>query len=209
MKNKKLFLGIAAITAAAVLAGCGSIPKMEPQQEMESQLQQKVDEMEDKLSELLGVDAIDQESVPAAEEKNETEPSSEEAASEEDPEESGPPKSGGYEIDGIDVTYYTKVHNDKTGNWRLAVIYDGADLNSYAADFYKFFVTDDSEVFGIVNLGLKTSTLISPAMGDWLDISVMEYQDGEEHDANKLYSGMELQHYWLNMKTGETDYDLD
>ena len=50
------------------------------------------------------------------------------------------------EVDGITVLFYEKVHNDVTGNWRLAVIYDGSDLNSYVGDFYKAYVKDDSEV---------------------------------------------------------------
>lgn len=119
------------------------------------------------------------------------------------------PGTGSYEVDGINVLYYNSVRNDVTGNWRLAVVSTGADLNDYALDFYNYFVRDDSEVFGIVNLGLKTSTLITPVMDDWYDIQITEYQSGEEHDANMLYGGMALDNYWLNAKTGEVDRDLN
>ena len=115
------------------------------------------------------------------------------------------PESGTYEIGGIRVTYYSTVHNDKTGNLRLAVIYDGSDLNSYVADFYKDFVVDDAEILGIVNLGLKTVVRVDEIMEGWLDVTISEYTDGEEHDAIKLFSGDLLNHYWINMETGEID----
>ncbi len=116
-----------------------------------------------------------------------------------------PIKSGTYEIDGISVTYYDNVQNDVTGNWRLGVIYDNSDLNSYVVDYYNYFCQDDSEVHGIVNLELNTTTLISRVMSDTLDISITEYLDGEEHDAKLLYSGNVLEHYWINMDTLETE----
>ena len=124
-------------------------------------------------------------------------------AAEDDP--NAPHPGGVFTIDGINVTYYDDVLNDTTGNWRLAVIADGSDLNDYVVDFYKEFIRDDSEVFGIVNLTQKTSAQISRIDDEWLDISVTEYQPGEEHDAKQLYGGMELGHYRINTKTGEID----
>ena len=34
-------------------------------------------------------------------------------------------------------------------------------------------------------------------MGDMLDVTVYEYVDGEEHDADKLFSGMLLKQYFV------------
>ena len=85
------------------------------------------------------------------------------------------------------------------------MISDSADLKSYVVDYYKFFCRDDSEVHGIVNLGLGTTARISKVMSDTLEVSVLEYQDGEEHDAKLLYSGDELERFWINMETLEVD----
>ena len=122
-----------------------------------------------------------------------------------DAEEAGPVENGYYDLNGINVLYYDSVRNDTTGNWRLGVIYDGSDLKSYVVDYYKFFCRDDSEIHGIVNLGLKTTAQISKITDDTLEITVTEYQDGEEHDANLLYSGPILERYWINTKTLEVD----
>lgn len=115
------------------------------------------------------------------------------------------PPSGSYEINDISVTYYAEIENDATGNWRLAIIDDTSDLKNYVGDFYKKFVTNNSEILGIVNLGLKTTTRISMIMPGTLDITIMEYINGEEHDANILYSGKMLDHFWFNIETGEVD----
>ena len=117
----------------------------------------------------------------------------------------GPVTGGVYEVDGISVNYYSQVPNDATGNWRLGVVYDDTDLKEYVVDYYNYFCRDDIEVHGIVNLGLKTTAAISKVMSDTLDVTVMEYVDGEEHDADLLYSGAELERYWINMETGEVD----
>lgn len=118
-------------------------------------------------------------------------------------------EAGANEVDGISVTYYDTVRNDNTGNWRLAVIADSSDLNDYVADFYKEYITDDAQLLGIVNLTLNTTTRVKRIMGDWLEVTVMEYQDGEEHDAKMLFGGDVLKTYWINSETGEVDENLD
>jgi len=128
------------------------------------------------------------------------------SAPQEDEAETG---SGANEVDGISVTYYDTVRNDNTGNWRLAVIADNSDLNDYVVDFYKEYITDDAQLLGIVNLTLNTTTRVKHIMGDWLEVTVMEYQDGEEHDAKMLFGGDVLKTYWINSETGEVDEDLD
>jgi len=189
MKKKLLTAALVSALAAGILSGCGK--KIEP---IETD---PVPPMTDAVTE-----------TPVTETPATTEAVSEVATTEvAQPEAQGDvaPVSGTYEVDGINVLYHDNVRNDVTGKWRLAVIADGSDLNNYVADFYKYFVRDDSEIFGIVNLTLRTSTLVTPVKEDWLDITITEYQDGEEHDANALYGGASLGEYWINTKTGEID----
>ena len=110
-----------------------------------------------------------------------------------------------YTINDIDVIFFKNVKNDKTKKWRLAVISDDSDLNDYVIDFYKKFISDKSDIFGIVNTKKSIVANVSNITDDWLDISVTEYQDGEENDASLLFGGKELEHYWINSETGEID----
>ena len=203
MKKKVIAALLVSVLTVSLASGCGS-----EYQQAYDDFQKQVDEQAAEMQKEIDKQVAESTSETAAPEPEETETEAPQdtASDEETKDESEAPKTGSYEVDGIDVTYYATVHNDKTGNWRLAVIYDGSDLNDYVADFYKKFVTDESnEVFGIVNLGLKTTTRVDRAMEDWLDISITEYQDGEEHDAAALYGGEQLKHYWINEKTGEVD----
>ena len=207
MKRKSVVAMLLAISVLS-FAGCGSEYQKAYDEaqaevdrqaaEMQKEIDKQVAEMTNSSSSEQGTDVPD-DNVGNIETSQADEPAPDTV--EDNQEQTEYPK----EVNDISVTFYKTVRNDSTGNWRLAVIYDGSDLNSYVGDFYKAYVKDDSEVFGIVNLGLKTSTRVSRVMDNWLDVSVMEYQDGEEHDANLLFSGDELSHYWIDMETGEID----
>lgn len=168
-----------ACITALFVGGCGSNPKNEPVSEPQEQ------------------QAVTQSAEQPAS-----------GAPQEDNAETGA-EDGANEVDGISVTYYDTVRNDNTGNWRLAVIADSSDLNDYVVDFYKEYITDDAQLLGIVNLTLNTTTRVKRIMGDWLEVTVMEYQDGEEHDAKMLFGGNVLKTYWINSETGEVDENLD
>ena len=208
MKKKVIATLLISTLATSVFAGCGSeyqqayddFQKQVDEQaaEMQKEIDKQVAEITNSSSSEQTADAPD-DNVGNIEASQADEPAPDTV--EDNQEQTEYPK----EVNDISATFYETVRNDSTGNWRLAVIYDGSDLNSYVGDFYKAYVKDDSEVFGIVNLGLKTSTRVSRVMDNWLDVSVMEYQDGEEHDANLLFSGEELSHYWIDMETGEID----
>ena len=209
MKRKLVTALLLSVVSAATLIGCGNSEFDQAYKDAQAEAEQQAAEMQAEIDKqvedmLNGSDTEASETDTKADEKADEASENEEKPSETEDSTSAP-TTGTYDVDGISVTYYAAVHNDKTGNWRLAVIYDGSDLNDYVVDFYKKFVTDDSEVFGIVNLGLQTTARISPVMEDWLDITVTEYQDGEEHDADLLFGGDELKHYWINAKTGEID----
>ena len=77
----------------------------------------------------------------------------------------------------------TNVPNDVTGNWRIASIAENIEMQDYALDYYKEYFKSDDEIHAIVNFNYKTTTKIS-VMGNLLDVSVYEYVDKEEHDAN-------------------------
>lgn len=107
------------------------------------------------------------------------------------------------EVDGIGVRFRKSINDDVTGKWRVAIISDSSDLNAYVVDFYKAYIKDSSELLGIVNHDLKTTTCVRNFLGDWLDISVHQYQPGEENNAKLLFGGKLLDNYWINMVTGE------
>lgn len=94
-----------------------------------------------------------------------------------------------------------KVPNDVTGNWRVATMAENVEVQDIALDYYKKYFSNDDEIHAIVNFNYKTTTKIS-VMGDLLDVSVYEYVDKEEHDANLLFSGMLLKEYHVNKETG-------
>lgn len=205
---KKRVLALVMAAALVTVGGCGSSEMADSYKDALSQAQEEFDaEYEKQLAALEGSSADSESSeaetsAPVQEEAGSTEsPAPEETEADPD----APVESGTYEVDGIRVMYYASVRNDSTGNWRLGVISDSADLKSYVVDYYKFFCRDDSEVHGIVNLGLGTTARISKVMSDTLEVSVLEYQDGEEHDAKLLYSGDELGRFWINMETLEVD----
>lgn len=195
MKKKLLSVALA-FTLLFSVSGCGSTSSDEAS-----------DQPQQETVETSKVETEPEAPTEAPEEPSEEsqEPTETPAPTETDATEDGPVSTGSYEVDGISVTYYANVRNDTTGNWRLGVIYDSSDLNSYVVDYYNFFCRDDSEIHGIVNLGTETTVRISKVMSDTLEISVMEYVDGEEHDAKLLYSGDELERYWINMDTLEVD----
>ena len=71
-------------------------------------------------------------------------------------------------------------------------------------DYYKAYFTNDDEIHAIVNFYNNTTTKISVA-GDCLDLTIYEYVDGEEHDSNKLFSGLLYNEYTVNKKTGKVE----
>lgn len=205
---KKKLVVVLLVSTMIAIGGCGSEYQKaydEAQAEVDRQAAEMQKEIDRQVAEMTNGSATEQTAdVPEDNVGSIEDVQSEEsgpATEEKEPEQEEYPK----EVDDISVTFYETVRNDSTGNWRLAVIYDGSDLNSYVGDFYKTYVKEDAEILGIVNLGLKTSTRVSHIMDNWLDVTVMEYQDGEEHDANLLFSGEELSHYWIDMETGEID----
>ena len=101
--------------------------------------------------------------------------------------------------------WYDSVRNDVTGNWRCLVVVTPETMESHAADYYKAYFTDDSEIHIIENLQLQTCSKIVVVYPGTLDVTVYEYVDKEEHDAKLMCSGMVLGQYSVNIETGEVE----
>lgn len=113
--------------------------------------------------------------------------------------------SGSYDIIGEDFKFSDNVRNDVTGNWRISLIASSKDPTEYALDYYNTLFSSDDEIHAVVNFTLNTTTKISVLYEGMLDVTVLEYVDGEEHDANLLFSGNLLKEYWINTETGEVE----
>lgn len=96
------------------------------------------------------------------------------------------------------------VRNDKTGKWKISSIAENIEIQEYAESYYKTYFKNDAEIHAIVNFSNNTTTKIS-VMGNILDVSIHDYVDGEEHDANLLYSGTLLKQYFVYLDTGEIE----
>lgn len=94
------------------------------------------------------------------------------------------------------------VRNDTTGKWKIVSIAEPVDVSQYATEYYGSCFKDDSEIHAIVNFTYKTTTKIAYTAG-MINVTVYEYVDGEEHDANKLFSGMKLSDDFYNAESGD------
>ena len=114
-------------------------------------------------------------------------------------------ESNSYDICGEVFHFSNSVKNDVTGNWRISLISSSKEPTEYAVDYYNTLFSTNDEIHAIVNFTLKTTTRISVLYEGMLDVTVLEYVDGEEHDAKELFSGMVLSQYWINTETGEIE----
>lgn len=74
----------------------------------------------------------------------------------------------------------------------------------YALSYYESEFRNDNEIHGIVNFTYNTTTKIS-VMENVLDVTVHEYVPGEEHDTDILFSGMQLQEYFVYLDNGDIE----
>ncbi len=114
-------------------------------------------------------------------------------------------KSGSYDIAGETFQFSDSVINDITGKWRLSLIASSKDTTEYAIDYYNTLFNSNDEIHAIVNFSKNTTTKISVLYDGMLDVTVYEYVDKEEHDANILFSGMLLKEYFINIETGDIE----
>ena len=114
-----------------------------------------------------------------------------------------PVKSGTYTLPcGMELQFYDSVHNDVTGNWRRAATSDSFVPTDYALEYYQAMFSSDSEIHAVWNTALGTTTRIRVSGSD-LDVTTMEYVEGEELDAKLLFSGTVLNTATIDIQTGK------
>jgi hypothetical protein len=103
------------------------------------------------------------------------------------------------------LVWFGDVQNDVTGKWRLSEYASSDTQETFAVEYYNAFFESDDEIHAVINFTNNTTGKISKIMDDTLDVTIQEYVDGEEHDANELFSGMLLKEYWVTISTGEIE----
>lgn len=98
----------------------------------------------------------------------------------------------------------SKVQNDVTGNWRISTIAENIDIEYYALDYVKHYLHNKSQVHAIVNFTRNTTTSIKK-YGNIIYIDIYDYVKGEEHDANRLFTGTLLQQYFVYIDNGDIE----
>lgn len=105
----------------------------------------------------------------------------------------------------ISTSKPTKVRNDVTCNWKLSTIATTDNILEYAKNYYDNNFTSDDEIHAIVNFTLNTTACVSSLFDNIINVTIHEYVDKEEHDANKLFSGMVLGDYWIYLDNGDIE----
>lgn len=116
--------------------------------------------------------------------------------------ESSEKNSGSYTLPcGLELFFEKTVRNDVTGKWRIAKTASSLVVSENAVEYYNEMFSSDDEIHGIWNATLNTTTKISKS-SNLLFVDTYEYVDGEEHDANLLFSGMLLTSEIIDINTG-------
>lgn len=108
------------------------------------------------------------------------------------------------DIEDLDPLFFKSVNEDKTGNWRYATIASNEDIEYYVLSYYKKYFQADNEVHAIIDFTRKTTTRINSS-GGVLTVSILDYVDGEEHDANLMFSGQLLKTYYIYTDNGDIE----
>lgn len=108
-------------------------------------------------------------------------------------------------VKNIDGTFArNKVRNDVTGNWRVSTIYADVQIVDYVMDYYKWKFYSDKEIHCIVNFYNNTTTEIT-CYDNNLYVTVFDYVQGEEYDANIMFSGTVLENYIVYKDNGDIE----
>ena len=113
--------------------------------------------------------------------------------------------SGDYDIAEISFQFSDFVQNDSTGRWKISLISSSKEVTDYSIEYYNTLFSSDDEIHAIINSASNTTNKISLLYPGMLDITVYKYVNGEESDANILFSGVLLNEYFINTETGEIE----
>lgn len=108
------------------------------------------------------------------------------------------------DISELDPVFWKSVVNDVTGKWRYATISNDVNIQDYVLSYYKEYFKSDDEVHAIINFANNTTTRINSG-GDRLLVTVLDYVDGEEHDAKKMFGGTPLESYCVYLDNGDIE----
>ena len=97
----------------------------------------------------------------------------------------------------------SKVRNDTTGNFKKVTTNGEIKIPEDAIKYYNEHMTDD-EVHYIIDFSKNTTTNINEMAGI-LFVTVYEYQEKEEHDANTIGNGELLKEYHIDIDSGEIE----
>lgn len=104
---------------------------------------------------------------------------------------------------GFPVQFSATYRDDQYDTWRLAEISEDINFEEYALDYYHHYFQSDKEIHFVINFARNTTTRITSLGGSILDLTIKEYVDGEEDDANLACSGALLSRYQIDVKTGD------
>ena len=104
-----------------------------------------------------------------------------------------------------DYVLNESIRNDTTGSWKSVLVAEKLDVVKNAVDLYDYYFDDNKTILAVINMSTKTTAKISVLYDGTLDITIYDYVDGEEHDANLMFSGNVLSEYWVTIKDGKAE----
>ena len=218
MKKKIIVVMLAITLVATYITGCCASTYQDSYDEAKKQVDEQAAEMQKEIDKK--VDEImngDKESEAEKPEKQTTPTSDSESKSvkqdeTEKTEEENTEKTetkeitaGAHDIAGATFYFSKSVNNDVTGKWRISTVNTSMSAEEYAAEYYKELFASNDEIHGIVNFALNTTSRITVLDSKTLDVAIIEYVDGEDHDAKELFSGMTLANYQVNIESGKAE----
>jgi|SRR5690625_793626 len=85
------------------------------------------------------------------------------------------------------------VRNDSTGNWKKSKFAESVDIEEYLLSYEELHM-EEGEIHFIINFNYNTTTVVNK-MNGVLYVDIHEYEKKEEHEADKIGSGMLLKSY--------------
>lgn len=103
----------------------------------------------------------------------------------------------------IDGTFSRNdVRNDVTNSWKVSTIAADVSMEDYAFSYYNRYHPQENVVEAVINFTRNTSTCMV-LQGEYIDISIYDYVDGEEHDAKQMFTGTLLKEYKVYIDNGD------
>ena len=95
------------------------------------------------------------------------------------------------------------VRNDKTGKWKIIKVATDKNILEYTKSYYNSNFNSDNEIHAIVNFTTNTTTKISKVSSNILSVTIHQYIDNEEHNADILFGGKVINEYNIYLDNGD------